>query len=869
MIVVRLLVLLLLCLTGFGAHAQPAGCTTTTCTGFALPSGYLSVSGNQFVNGLGQAQRLACAEFKGAPNDGSMTAIRAAGFNCIRLDWRDALLGNTTFDDEFTTAPWLTHEAWVSGDKWSFVGTAFPTGISQGPTWWSNPIDTPSAAPVYSNTGGHLNLGLIQNPGGNGISNTTLGALINNQLTPGGLVQLFGYHEFSVAVPATPGFLFQWDIECQPATCSDGGMEFDVGIWTNGDGSQHVRFWNQANGSGNPVYFETTSTNITAQNVYGIDWQSANTTFYINGTQVAQIATPGGEFKTAGALSYFATSDATYFAYGPAFTAASATATLDYYRVSPQKTSGGSGTSCNTSADIATCVANANTAGLKVVLSHRGNEIPTGTCVTRQANGLWFDSGGSSGGSDGCGAANSGNYTYAQFKADTVALLQQFSGNSTVIGYEMHHQPLVQGAFTGTGGAPTGAFSVSGGQLIGPNGSPFVLRGFAIMPDAAVPSPATLATQFPGTNFINWASGQKSGAGYTSFLPASNWFSNVDAFLAAGFVTMISDYTPGAPSCRTGSDLQGAYDWYAAWATHYATNPNVMFTSQNECFMNGNDFNYFRGLYAAIRNAEKAVTGSVAHMIWMEPGDEQQNCSNAGGISGNIFNGTFTLGGTTFSGMTHVGYNMHTYPWNYPGGSQNNCGGSGNALSDYTSALVKEVLTYHNAASSADGVMPVIMGEGGNSTGGNSNPPDDRFINGLYATVNAWLTETGQGSSGITGYAAWLYNYDNFFFAPNPDTDTLYLNGAVTSPFGTQVKANIALCSGASNCSTSGGGGGGGGGAGTNPAVSWGGGGDTDVLAACSDVGAAVAAVNSGVIEFCPGPINNAGSLLLSGAAKP
>src|ERR1700733_2102534 len=90
--IARLLAALLLCLIGFGAHAQPTGCTTTTCTGSALSSGFLSVSGNQFVNGLGQAQRLACAEFKGAPNDGSMTAIRAAGFNCIRLDWRDAYL---------------------------------------------------------------------------------------------------------------------------------------------------------------------------------------------------------------------------------------------------------------------------------------------------------------------------------------------------------------------------------------------------------------------------------------------------------------------------------------------------------------------------------------------------------------------------------------------------------------------------------------------------------------------------------------------------------------------------------------------------------------------------------------------------------
>jgi len=37
-------------------------------------------------------------------------------------------------------------------------------------------------------------------------------------------------------------------------------------------------------------------------------------------------------------------------------------------------------------------------------------------------------------------------------------------------------------------------------------------------------------------------------------------------------------------------------------------------------------------------------------------------------------------------------------------------------------------------------------------------------------------------------------------------------------------------------------------------------GGPTDIQAACGAVGAAVYAVNPGVIEFCPGPINNAGT---------
>jgi hypothetical protein len=448
------LLAIIFCLLAF---AWPGNAQTPP--GAALPSGYLSIVGNQFVSdSSGKNVRIASTSYRGTPTDqASMNAIRQAGFNAIRIDWRDAYLsagggGTPTFDDEFASAPWLTHATWQSGDTWSFAGVNFPGGTSQGPTWWSNPVDTPSAAPVYSDSGGHLNLGLIQNPGGNGISNTTLGALINNQETPGGLVQLFGDYQFSIAVPNTPGFLFQWDIECFPATCSDGNMEIDVGIWTNGDGSEHVQLMSQANNLNNVVWYSGTPVDITQQNVYEVNWQTDFITFYINGTQMAQVPNPGGEFRTAGALSYFLTSDATYFGYGPAFTAASATAQLDYYRIYQTKPSGSAPVGCNTLAQMDQCVALAAAATpqpLKVIFSHRGNEIPSSpsnACNARQANGLWFDSGGSSGNDDGCG--DGGNVTYATFKANTAALMQRYAGNSTVIGYDFHAEPLVNGAFT-------------------------------------------------------------------------------------------------------------------------------------------------------------------------------------------------------------------------------------------------------------------------------------------------------------------------------------------------------------------------------------------------------------------------------------
>jgi hypothetical protein len=107
-------------------------------------------------------------------------------------------------------------------------------------------------------------------------------------------------------------------------------------------------------------------------------------------------------------------------------------------------------TGCNTFAQIDACVANAKAAGLKVILSHQGNELPASPaspCWSVQANGLPYDSGGSSGNDDGCG--NGSNVTLVQWENNTVALMQRYTIEPTVIAYQIHHRPLVTGSFTG------------------------------------------------------------------------------------------------------------------------------------------------------------------------------------------------------------------------------------------------------------------------------------------------------------------------------------------------------------------------------------------------------------------------------------
>jgi len=61
-------------------------------------------------------------------------------------------------------------------------------------------------------------------------------------------------------------------------------------------------------------------------------------------------------------------------------------------------------------------------------------------CSAQQANGLWYDVGGASDGTDGCGTT--GTVTDAKFLADWQAVATRYQGNDTVIGYDVRNEPL-------------------------------------------------------------------------------------------------------------------------------------------------------------------------------------------------------------------------------------------------------------------------------------------------------------------------------------------------------------------------------------------------------------------------------------------
>jgi endoglucanase len=90
--------------------------------------------------------------------------------------------------------------------------------------------------------------------------------------------------------------------------------------------------------------------------------------------------------------------------------------------------------------------------GLKVILDHHNDEGDDGSAA-QQPNGLWFDSGPGTNGTDGAGAR--GTVTAKGFLDDWVAIARRYKGNPTVIGYDLDNEPHAAGRITWGGGGPT------------------------------------------------------------------------------------------------------------------------------------------------------------------------------------------------------------------------------------------------------------------------------------------------------------------------------------------------------------------------------------------------------------------------------
>ena len=116
-------------------------------------------------------------------------------------------------------------------------------------------------------------------------------------------------------------------------------------------------------------------------------------------------------------------------------------------------------------------------------------------------------------------------------------------------------------------------FSVSNGQIIGPNGQPFIAGGVDIWSNEVINDPTGSAnlikSLFPNANMVRIAAGD----GYsTDSVAALEPFINL--MTSKGVVVEIGNYNPAlTTNVATGQALTDELAWYTSLATAFKGNP--------------------------------------------------------------------------------------------------------------------------------------------------------------------------------------------------------------------------------------------------------------------------------------------------------
>lgn len=520
-------------------------------------------------------------------------------------------------------------------------------------------------------------------------------------------------------------------------------------------------------------------------------------------------------------------------------------------------------------------VAAANAVGLRVVFTHQGNEgvNGNGSCTVQQANGLWFDSGGITNGTDGCGTT--GTVTYAQFKANWVQFANHYAGNTAVIGFDLHNEPTTFGnpacCSTGGGGGGTGQFHIQNGQIIDPQGNVFVAHGINVdeeeAPKAITDNQARpLTTLFPHINFIRIpvrATANVGGANATYPDPASyaSWVAQATAnHIVVEFEDHSSNggqwecFISGPLACTpsyppTGGALTTMLNFWKAMATQYKANPYVWIGSLNE--INSSDGTYSTAAVGATTVYENALYNAIrgtgnSNIIQMGNGVGGGNPGTVGNNSGQNSGAAAGL----VAGWTNTTWYMHGYYTNgtpdgalsyLTGSTAACCGGSGG--SGYTAAQTLRT---------ADGLVPVIVDECGSGTGNSGNGDASAMVSALAGGVGL----TGGVSSTLqakgVGFACWAWF---------PSTQWQMVNNGDTTggPFslttwGQQISTVIA----AQPANPTGGG--------VTVGAGWGTGNGGDLKAMAEDVGGAIQTADPGALILVQGVLNN--GTLFNGTAR-
>jgi hypothetical protein len=295
------------------------------------------------------------------------------------------------------------------------------------------------------------------------------------------------------------------------------------------------------------------------------------------------------------------------------------------------------------------------------------------------------------------------------------------------------------------GGPASGGFHIVNGQIIGPDGNPFIARGVNVYDNEMGDADAIVAT-FTGVNFLR--------VNIHSYQDPSAYQSFITQMTSQGRVVELEDHPDGGGGQDApfqGAQLAAESAWYASVAKAYANNPYVWFGTFNEPGQGsaGQLSAWHRATYQAIRGAGNN------NPILIEPGGSRPD------------NLVDALVPSVYLPMTNVIMDPHIYGYqvNYS---------TDQATND---ANAQAMVAAAQTIKTADGTIGVMIAEYGNSTDGTTI--DQNGVQNVTAVVN-------MGAAGKVGSAAWAWN-------PGGNEDKL-MNSSLTeptSPYGQQVQLYI------------------------------------------------------------------------------
>jgi hypothetical protein len=243
-----------------------------------------------------------------------------------------------------------------------------------------------------------------------------------------------------------------------------------------------------------------------------------------------------------------------------------------------------------------------------------------------------------------------------------------------------------------TSASAMGQFRVVNGRVLDPAGNAFTPKGIAISPSWMGDADQVLA-DFPGINFVRLT--------VYSYDSPDTYAAFINKMTSHGIVVELEDHTSsdnvdaggGRGAAYTGQQLTNELNWYSSIARAYASNPYVWFGTDNEPPIAGLS-PWEQETYNAIRS-----TGNDNPIMLELPG---------GGYPDGQSLAAYGMDPSVYTPMSNVLVDVHLYGWSSDFAPDQQA---------VTTALA-DLVRGAQSMTTADGRVPVIIGEYGISTDG-------------------------------------------------------------------------------------------------------------------------------------------------------